>query len=105
MATGNLKARIERLESKTGGAEPLIVRLHRHSEPPDGFNGVMTNGTFTPCAEGQTAAELEEWTIADIKRRRQAGVFVVKQTRQLVIAQAELSVNEWAQRHCTGKSE
>jgi len=69
MATGNLKARIKRLERTARGiglgtgAETLVVRIRRFSAAGGAFTGIRANGDFFPCGPGEAIAETERRVI------------------------------------------
>lgn len=103
MATG-IRARLERLEQQHGGMEPLFVELRRCEEFEGGFDGVSVNGVITDCAEGQSADDLTEQIIAEIRRERKAGIFVIKKTKRFIAACETLTEAEWEQKHCSGEA-
>lgn len=81
-SNSNLKARVERLEQRLDNSDaPIIIRRIIASDSESGFDGITVNGTYMPCAAGQSASELEQQAIAEIKRQRMPGRFLVRKVR------------------------
>jgi hypothetical protein len=81
-SNSNLKTRVECLEQRMGKSDvPIIIRRIIALDNESGFDGVTVNGAYTPCAAGQSASELEQQAIAEIKRQRVAGRFLVRKVR------------------------
>ncbi|WP_175783099.1 hypothetical protein [Burkholderia anthina] len=88
-SNSNLKARVACLEQRQGTSDPLIIiRRIIASDNESGFDGVAVNGAYMSCASGQSASELEQQLIAEIKRQRVAGRFLVRKVRAGVITNA-----------------
>ncbi|MCW3538952.1 hypothetical protein [Burkholderia cenocepacia] len=85
----NLKARIASLEQRRDTSDlPIIIRRIVASEDESYFDGVTVNGAYMPCAPGQSASELEQQAIAEIKRQRVAGRFLVRKVRAGAVTNA-----------------
>ncbi|WP_124668118.1 hypothetical protein [Burkholderia sp. Bp8986] len=88
-SNNNLKARIACLEQRRDTSDPpIIIRRIIASEDESYFDGVTVNGAYTPCAPGQAAYELEQQVIAEIKRQRVAGRFLVRKVRAGAVTNA-----------------
>lgn len=77
MASGNLRARIERLEQQRGVTEPLIVVLRHFGEFEEG-HGVFVEGVFYPCLPGESVDEIEKNAIREINPDGTRKLIVVK---------------------------
>lgn len=85
----NLKARVASLEQRRDTSDPpIIIRRIIASEGESYFDGVTVNGAYMPCAPGQAASELEQQVIAEIKRQRVAGRFLVRKVRAGAVTNA-----------------
>ncbi len=66
----NLKSRIARLESVSGGEEPLIIIIVIFGEPETAFTGFQIDGEFVAPIEGESMQETEARVIAELEDRR-----------------------------------
>ncbi|WP_454845318.1 hypothetical protein [Ralstonia thomasii] len=82
MAT-NIRSRIEKLELRNGGREPLIVVITRFDVGQERAGAVRLNGDLHKCKRGQNTEDLQKQLINDIERRRLSGLFVVEQVSDL----------------------
>ncbi|MDQ7975918.1 hypothetical protein QYH69_01480 [Paraburkholderia sp. SARCC-3016] len=81
-SNSSLKTRVGYLEQRRGKSDaPIIIRRIIAPDNENGFDGVTVNGAYTPCAAGQSASELEQQAIAEIRRQRVAGRFLVRKVR------------------------
>lgn len=88
-SNSNLKARVACLEQRLGTSDqPIIIRRIIASDNESGFDGVTVNGAYMPCAAGQSASELEQQLIAEIKRQRVPGRFLVRKVRAAAVTNA-----------------
>ncbi|MBJ9926603.1 MULTISPECIES: hypothetical protein [Burkholderia cepacia complex] len=88
-SNNNLKARVACLEQRRDTSDPpIIIRRIIASEDESYFDGVTVNGAYVPCAPGQSASELEQQLIAEIKRQRVAGRFLVRKERAGAVTNA-----------------
>ncbi|MFT4063365.1 hypothetical protein [Paraburkholderia sp.] len=93
-SNSNLKARVACLEQRVGKCErPIIIRRLIAPDDGGGFAGITVNGVYMPCSVGQSASELEQQAIAEIRRQGVAGRFLFRKVRTGAATDADEKLN------------